>query len=108
MAREAVPPSAKKTAPNRASGPRQMTQNNDMSNNQSVAGMIAATRTAGGKTFENRDGAWYDSAYHGQATTNVRRGTDAYKKLDGGLRSVAESIGGTVVVVWKEKVYRIQ
>ncbi len=98
------------TGPNRASGPRNAQQNIQQQemNTQSVAGMIAPTKTAGGKAFENRNGAWYDTAYHGQSTTNVRRGTDKYKKLDGGLRSIADSIGGTVVLVWKEKAYRIQ
>ncbi|MFM9905912.1 MAG: hypothetical protein ACKVQJ_15215 [Pyrinomonadaceae bacterium] len=106
MARDSVPPAQKKTGPNRAGGPRQTTLDNVM--NQSVAGMITGTKTAGGKTFENSNGIWYDRAYNGQKTTNVRRGTDTYKKLDSGLRAIAESIGGTVIVVWKEKAYRIQ
>ena len=110
MARESVPSAAKKTGPNRASGPRQNQQNQTTDNtysNQTSAGMVSDLKTAGGKKFENRNGAWYDTAYHGQATTNVRRGTDEFKKLDGGLRSIANSIGGTVVVVWKDKAYRI-
>jgi hypothetical protein len=68
----------------------------------------ANTRSAGGKTFKRANGVWYDPAYKGGATTNVRRGTDEYKKLDSGLRSIAENLGGTVVVVWKGKAYRIQ
>ncbi len=62
----------------------------------------------GRKSFNNRDGVWYDSAYHGQATTNVRRSTPEYNKLDSGLRNIANTLGGTVVVVWKSKAYRIQ
>ncbi len=108
MAREAVPPSAKKTGPNRASGPRQNQNTQNEMSNQIAAGMLSAGKTVGGKTFENRNGAWYDRAYHGQATTDVRRATDAYKKLDRGLRVIAEAVGGTVVVVWKNKAYRIQ
>ena len=69
---------------------------------------MPVTRTVGGKTFNNRNGAWYDSAYKGQATNNFRRGTSEYKKLDGGLRNIADTLGGTVVVVWKDKAYRIQ
>lgn len=68
----------------------------------------AATRTVNGRSFTKKDGVWYDAVYHGQSTINVRRGTDAYKKLDGGLRSIADSLGGTVVTVWKDKAYRIQ
>jgi hypothetical protein len=66
------------------------------------------TRQISGKTFNRRDGAWYDAAFSGQGTTNVRRNTENYRKLDKGLRIIAESLEGTVVVVWKEKAYRIQ
>ena len=104
--REAPQSAKKNSGPSRAS-----VQNNtqqEMNTQQNVAGMIAPpTKSAGGKTFENRNGVWYDTAYHGQSTKTVKRGTDAYKKLDDGLRSIADSIGGTVVVVWTDKAYRI-
>jgi hypothetical protein len=67
-----------------------------------------SARRFGGRTFQRKEGVWYDSNYHGQATINVSRGTDSYKKLDSGLRSIADSMSGTVVVVWKSKAYRIQ
>jgi len=66
------------------------------------------TNTVGGKTFKRTNNAWYDSAYKGQPTINITRGTKEYKKLDSGLRGIAENLGGTVVIVWKEKAYRIQ
>lgn len=66
------------------------------------------TRQISGKTFNRKDGVWYDAAYRGQSTTNVRRGTEDYRKLESGLRVIAESLDGIVVVVWKEKSYRIQ
>ncbi len=62
----------------------------------------------GGKTFKRANNVWTDSAYKGQTTTSISRGTNEYKKLDFGLRSIAENLGGTVVIVWKEKAYRIQ
>ena len=61
-----------------------------------------------GKGFQRRSNVWYDNSYRGQATTNVRRGTDEYRKLDGGLRSIAESLAGVVVVMWEGKAFRIQ
>ncbi len=67
-----------------------------------------ATTNVGGKTFKRTNNVWYDAAYRGQATKNVARGTDEYRKLDAGLRGIAENLGGTVVVVWKSKAYRIQ
>ena len=66
------------------------------------------TTVAGGKTFKRTNNVWYDSTYRGQTTVNVTRGTPEYKKLDSGLRSIAENLGGTVVVVWKGKAYRVQ
>jgi hypothetical protein len=72
-----------------------------------TANSSAATRRVGGKTFEYNGGAWYDSLYRGRPTVNVRRGTDEFRKLDEGLRSIAGSLSGTVVVVWKDKSYRI-
>lgn len=67
-----------------------------------------ATTTVGGKTFKRADNVWYDSAYRGQSTINVTRGTNEYKKLDSKLRGIVENLGGTVVIVWRAKAYRIQ
>jgi len=67
----------------------------------------AETRV-GGKTFKRENNVWYDSAYRGQTTVNVTRGTNEYKKLDSGLRGIADNLGGTIVIVWKQKAYRIQ
>jgi hypothetical protein len=80
----------------------------DSKNKTTAARKAPSTRSAGGKTFNFRDGAWYDSAYSSGGTINVRRSTNEYKRLDAGLKSIAESIGGVVVVVWKGKAYRIQ
>jgi hypothetical protein len=65
-------------------------------------------RVVSGKTFERKQGVWYDTTYQGRPTINVQRGTDEYNRLDGGLRSIANSLGGTVVIVWGAKAYRIQ
>jgi hypothetical protein len=68
----------------------------------------APTRSVGGKDFRREGSVWIDTAYRGQATQNINRGTDAFSNLDSGLRSIANNLGGTVVVVWKSKAYRIQ
>ena len=65
-------------------------------------------RDVNGKSFSRVGSVWYDSAYQGQQTKDVRRDTNEYKKLDSGLRSIAETLGGTVVVVWRDGAYRIQ
>ncbi len=65
------------------------------------------TRSVGGRNFEMRQGVWYDTAYRGQSTINVRRNAAVFSTLDAGLRSVANSLSGTVVVVWRDRAYRI-
>ena len=67
-----------------------------------------ASRTVGGKTFNNVGGIWFDTAVGKRKQKTVRRGTSEYQKLDAGLRSIADSLGGTVVILWGGKVYRIQ
>src|SRR5207253_5486488 len=76
-----MPAPASKAGPSR--GPLQ-NQSNQI--NKDGVFEMSVTRKVGGKTFRNRDGAWYDSAYHGQSTTNFRRATEEYKQLDSGLR----------------------
>jgi hypothetical protein len=64
-------------------------------------------RSVGGKTFRQVNNVWVDSAYGQQPQIMIRRGADDYKRLDSDLRSIAENLSGTVVVVWKSKAYRI-
>jgi hypothetical protein len=66
------------------------------------------TRQVSGKTFRKVGGTWFDSEYGTQKQISVRRGTNDYRKLDSGLRSIADQFSGTVVVLWKSKAYRIQ
>lgn len=66
------------------------------------------TRSVGGKTFNNVGGIWFDSALGKQKQKTVNRGTREYQKLDTGLRSIADQLGGTVVILWNGRAYRIQ
>ena len=65
-------------------------------------------RVVGGKTFERKQSVWYDTTFQGRPTINVRRGTPEFGRLDSGLRSIANNLSGTIVVVWGAKAYRIQ
>jgi hypothetical protein len=73
-----------------------------------LAGRASNARQVSGRSFERKEGVWYDTAYRGQATINISRGTESYRKLDSGLRTIAESLDGIVVALWKNKAYRIQ
>ena len=72
------------------------------------SGTTTETMNVSGKTFNRRNNVWIDSQYKGQSTTNITRGTDDYKKLDSDLRQTVERLGGTVVIVWKTRAYKIQ
>jgi len=100
----------------RSAGPRQVqSQNQTQTQAQAEAADLSAPRktlsnlrTAGGKKFELRDDIWYDTAYTGQGKKDVKRGTEKFLRLDAGLRSIADQIGGTVVVVWNGQAYKIK
>ena len=70
------------------------------------------TRKVSGRRFHREGNAWVDSDYvSGRATVNVKRGSEQYRALiadEPGLRSIAEQLGGEVIVVWKGTVYRIR
>jgi hypothetical protein len=74
----------------------------------STEGYASARKTVSGKSFELKQGAWYDTSYSGQKTKNVRRSSNDFGKLDGGLQNIANNLSGTIVVVWNGKAYRIQ
>ena len=65
-------------------------------------------KRSGGKTFRQQNGVWFDTAYTGQQTLNYKRGTESYLRLDGTLRKTADAIGGTVVIIWNNRAYRIE
>jgi hypothetical protein len=103
-------PSAK-SADKLLAGPRQMNnQTQSQANNVQMDGANVASslRKIGGKTFEFRDGVWYDTTYTGQSKKEYKRGTEKYLKLDPSLRSIADSVGGTVVIIWEGKAYKIR
>jgi hypothetical protein len=79
-------------------------------NDSSTTGAAATvTKQVGGKTFRRVDSMWIDNNYRqGTNTIRISRGSNEYRKLDGGLRNIAEQFDGVVIIVWKSKGYRIQ
>ena len=67
------------------------------------------TRSTGGHKFRRQGNAWVDSKFKSSMSiTNVARGSDAFRALDSAVRSIAEQLGGEVIVVSKGKAYRIR
>lgn len=83
-------------------------QEEERADNKKAKDKAVESKTAGGKVFRFADGIWYDSAYNNQRPTNIRRGSEEYKKLDANLRSIADKIGGVVIIIWRGTAYRIQ
>jgi|SRR5882724_6338003 len=77
-----------------------------------AAGSAVETRRVSGRLFHRQGNAWVDADYaSGRATVNVSRGSEQFRALiadEPALRSIAEQLGGEVIVVWKGTAYRIR
>ncbi len=70
------------------------------------------TQYVSGRTFAREGNAWVDTAYESsRATIKVKRGSEQFRALvadEPGLGAIANQLKGVVVVVWKNRAYRIQ
>jgi len=65
-------------------------------------------RSVAGHKFRRQGNAWVDSKFKSSMSiTKVARGSDEFRALDSEVRSIAEQLGGEVIVVRKGKAYRI-
>lgn len=78
----------------------------------SETGSEPETRNAGGRRFRRQGNAWIDTAYNSsRATVNVARGSEQYRALiadEPAIGQIANQLGGEVVIVWKNRAYRIR
>jgi hypothetical protein len=66
-------------------------------------------RSAGGRKFRRQGSGWVDSKFKSSMPLkSIARGTSEFNELDSGLRSIAQQLGGQVIVVWKNKAYLIK
>ena len=76
------------------------------------AGEEVETRSVSGRRFRRQGNAWIDTAYESsRSATNVVRGSEQFRALladEPGLRAIVQQLGGEVVVVWKNRAYRIR
>jgi hypothetical protein len=67
------------------------------------------TRSAGGRKFRRQGNSWVDKKFKSSMTLkSIPRGSDEFRALDSGLRSIAQQLGGEVIVVWKGQAYLIK
>jgi hypothetical protein len=71
--------------------------------------MATETRSVGGRKFRKQGNAWVDLKFKSSMSLrSVARGSEEFASLDSGLRSIASQLGGEIIVVWKNKAYRIR
>lgn len=121
-------PMSKRASDEKAKGPRRdadnsaMNRSSNMVNEDAVKtqGVTAAkpaaaeekppeTRSAGGRKFKRQGSAWVDTKFKSSMTLkSISRGSSEFDALDSGIRSIAQQLGGEVIVVWKGKAYVIK
>jgi hypothetical protein len=69
-------------------------------------------RSAGGRRFRKQNGVWVDTAYDsGSQIMTVGRGSEAFRTLvadEPTIKTIADELDGTIIVVWKGRTYRIR
>ncbi|HMJ25722.1 MAG TPA: hypothetical protein VK475_07830, partial [Pyrinomonadaceae bacterium] len=119
-------PASKRAGEEKLKGPRRDLENNaslsrneDEARSRNAQGIItqspaqeakpADTRSAGGRKFRRQGNGWVDSKFKSSMPLkSISRGSSEFNELDSGLRSIAQQIGGQVIVVWKNKAYLIK
>ena len=121
------PPSPRRAVDEKAKGPMRNMENNSINRNENIRTEAPKTtsdsgsdkrlskeeapetRSAGGRKFRKQGAAWVDQKFKSSMTLkSVSRGSDEFAGLDSGLRSIAQQLGGEVIVVWKGKAYQIK
>jgi len=76
---------------------------------RSTSGEESETRSVGGHKFRRQGNAWIDAKFKSSmGLKSISRGSEEFAGLDSGLRSIAQQVGGEVVIVWKGKAYVIR
>ena len=76
---------------------------------RTTSGAASETRSVGGHKFRRQGNAWVDTKFKSSMTLkSISRSSDEFAALDSGLRSIAQQIGGEVIIVWKGKAYVIR
>jgi hypothetical protein len=123
------PSASKRASDEKVKGPRRDADNNAaMSRSSNIVaedavktqGAMAAkpaaaeekppeTRSAGGRKVKRQGSAWVDTKFKSSMTLkSISRGSSEFDALDSGVRSIAQQLGGEVIVVWKGKAYVIK
>lgn len=85
------------------------TSSKPVPDNRASTEEVPQTRSAGGRKFRRQGNAWVDQKFKSSMTLkSISRGSEEFDALDSGLRSIAQQLGGEVIIVWKGKAYLIK
>ena len=77
-----------------------------------VDSLSSNTRTVAGRRFQKKGGVWIDTAYDSSKDSmTVARGSEQYRTLvadEPAIKTIADELGGEIIVVWKGHTYRIR
>jgi hypothetical protein len=72
----------------------------------------AETRSVAGRRFRKQGSIWVDTAYdQSKAITTYHRDSESYRSLiadEPAIKTIADQLDGEIIVVWKNRTYRIQ
>jgi len=122
------PATPRRASDEKAKGPRRDAENNSRNRNlnevasdaNKTQGVVSSTRTVteekpleqrsvGGRKFSRQGNAWIDVKFKSSMKLkSISRGSGDFNNLDSGLRSIAQELGGELIVVWKGKAYLIR
>ncbi len=72
----------------------------------------ANTRTVAGRRFRKQGGVWIDTAYDSSKdAVTLTRGSEQYRALvadEPAIKTIADTLDGEVIIVWKGRTYRIR
>lgn len=73
---------------------------------------IGETRTVAGRRFRKQNGIWTDTAYdRSKEAVSLSRGSEQYRALiadEPAIKTIADTLEGEIIVVWKGRPYRIR
>ena len=76
---------------------------------RTTSGEESETRSVGGHKFRRQGNAWVDAKFKASMSLkSIARGSEEFTALDAGLRSIAQQVGGEVIIAWKGKAYVIR
>jgi len=84
----------------------------DRDDEETAKDSVSDTRSVAGRQFRKQEGVWIDTAYDkSRSVTTYHRDSESYRSLiadEPAIKTIADQLGGEIIVVWKGRTYRIR